>query len=299
MSSQSRSVRVEATASGALAGHFEAMASPCEVLVDGADAATLQTLTGQVAEEVWRIERHWSRYLPGNVVDCINRADGQPVEVDEETGRFLDYAARLWDISDGLFDITSGVLRRAFHFDGSDRLPSAEAVKALLPLVGWDKVQWQSPMLQLLPGMQIDFGGIGKEYAVDRACAIAASASGLPVLVNCGGDLASSAPRADGKPWMVGIDVQGMDVDAPVIALHRGGIASSGDVHRYLMKDGVRYPHVLDPRTGWPVTGGPRVVTVAAGSCTEAGVLSTLALLHGAKAEQFLNEFAAEAKVIW
>lgn len=299
MSDQARSVRVETTTSGALAGRFEAMASPCEVLVDGADASTLQAVTGQVAEEVWRIERRWSRYLPGNVVDRINHAEGRPVEVDEETGRFLDYAAQLWAISDGLFDITSGVLRQAFRFDGSDRLPTDEAVQALMPLVGWDKVQWQSPMLKLLPGMQIDFGGIGKEYAVDRACAIAATTSGLPVLVNCGGDLASSAPRANGQPWLVGVDVQGMDVDAPMIALHRGGIASSGDVHRYLLKDGVRYPHVLDPRTGWPVTGGPRVVTVAAGSCTEAGVLSTLALLHGEKAEQFLNEFAAEAKVIW
>lgn len=282
-----------------MAGRFEAMASPCELLVDGADQASLRQLTRLVADEVWRIERHWSRYLPGNIVDRINRADGRTVVVDEETARFLDYAAQLWELSDGLFDVTSGVLRRAFRFDGSDRLPSVADVEALLPLVGWEKAFWQSPRLTLLPGMQIDFGGIGKEYAVDRGCALAAAAAGLPVLLNCGGDLVASGPRIDGRPWLVGIDTQGIGEPAPVIALQRGGIASSGDVHRYLLKDGVRYPHVLDPRSGWPVTGGPRVVTVVAGSCTEAGVLSTLALLHGAQAESYLAGFEADARLVW
>lgn len=294
-----RDIRIEATASGALAGRFEAMASPCELLVDGADEAMLRQLTAQVAGEVWRIEQLWSRYLPGNIVDRINTADGRSTVVDEETARFLDYAAHLWTMSDGLFDVTSGVLRRVFRFDGSDRLPSADAVEALLPLVGWEKAFWQSPRLTLLPGMEIDFGGIGKEYAVDRGCALAAKAGGLPVLLNCGGDLAASAPRAGDQPWRVGIDTQGIADTAPVIALHRGGIASSGDVHRFLLKDGVRYPHVLDPRSGWPVLGGPRVVTVIAGSCTEAGVLSTLALLHGAGARDFLEGYEADARLIW
>lgn len=303
MLSPARQIRIEATAGGGLAGRFEAMASPCELLVDGADAASLQRLTALAAEEVWRIEAQWSRYQSGNIVDRINHADGRTIVVDEETARFLDYAARLWTLSDGLFDVTSGVLRRAFRFDGSDRLPSTDAVDALLPLVGWEKAFWQSPRLSLLPGMEIDFGGIGKEYAVDRACALVAEAGGLPALLNCGGDLAASAPRAGGEPWQVGIDTHGLTRDSaqatPVIALHRGGIASSGDVHRYLLKDGVRYPHVLDPRSGWPVLGGPRVVTVVATSCTEAGVLSTLALLHGPRAEAFLADFEAEARLLW
>ncbi|WP_211254946.1 FAD:protein FMN transferase [Nevskia soli] len=296
---RSHDIRIEHSPTGTLSGHFEAMASPCEVLADGADEATLRALTGRVAEEVWRIERHWSRYLPGNIVDRINTAQGKAITVDEETARFLDYAQHLYQLSDGQFDVTSGVLRRAWCFDGSDRIPDPAAVAALLPLVGWDKLSWQPPLLRMKPGMQIDFGGIGKEYAVDRACGLASQDSEHPILVNCGGDLASSAPRRDGQPWLVGIDSRIPGVATPVIRLMRGGVATSGDAHRFLLKDGVRYSHILDPRTGWPVAGGPRVVTVAATICTEAGVLSTLAMLQGPRAGDFLEEFEADAKVIW
>jgi thiamine biosynthesis lipoprotein len=69
-----------------------------------------------------------------------------------------------------------------------------------------------------------------------------------------------------------------------------GGLATSGDARRFLQKDGVRYSHILDPKTGWPVPGAPRSVTVAADSCTQAGMLSTLAMLKGAQSESFLKE---------
>ena len=294
-----RKIRVEAIAADALAGRFEAMASPCEVLVDGAGEVEMAELTGQVAAEVWRIERNWSRYLPGNIVDRINTALGKPVKVDEETARFLSYAEHLYELSNGLFDVTSGVLRRAWRFDGSDNVPEAAAIEALLPLVGWDKLTWKPPLLQMRPGMQIDFGGIGKEYAVDRACTLVSQNTERPMLVNCGGDLASSAPRSDGRPWLVGIDSQIPGMATPVIRLMRGGVATSGDAHRFLLKDGVRYPHILNPKTGWPVLGGPRVVTVAASICTEAGVLSTLAMLYGPQAADFLEELGADSQLIW
>jgi thiamine biosynthesis lipoprotein len=75
-----------------------------------------------------------------------------------------------------------------------------------------------------------------------------------------------------------------------ILDLEHGALATSGDSRRYLLKDGVRYGHILDPRTGWPVPDAPRSVTVAASSCTEAGLLSTLALLNGARAREFLEE---------
>ena len=103
-------------------------------------------------------------------------------------------------------------------------------------------------------GMRIDFGGIGKEYAVDRACAQASAATPLPVLVNCGGDLAATGPRAGGEPWQVGIDTGVPGAATPLVRLSQGGVATSGDATRFLLKDGVRYPHVLDPATGWPIT---------------------------------------------
>jgi thiamine biosynthesis lipoprotein len=270
-------------------GVFEAMASPCEVHVGEADRELAQRIVTLAAGEAARIEAKFSRYRRGNVIDAINTAGGRAVVVDEETARLLDYAARLHELTGGKFDVTSGVLRRAWRFDGSDRLPSEKAIAALLPIVGWDKVLWRSPQLTLKPGMEIDLGGIGKEYAVDRAAALVRPLS-TRCLLNFGGDLLALGPQAGGAPWRVGIEsVAAAATAARFIELSAGALATSGDARRYLLKDGRRYGHILDPTTGWPVVGAPRSVTVAAATCTDAGMLATLALLQGSDAERFLE----------
>jgi thiamine biosynthesis lipoprotein len=265
------------------------MASPCEVHVGEAERAIAERVVALAAAEARRIEAKFSRYLRGNIVDAINTADGRTVVVDDETARLLDYAARLYELSDGKFDITSGVLRRAWRFDGSDRVPTPEAVAALLAVVGWEKVRWRSPELTLPRGMEIDFGGIGKEYAVDSAAALVRTVS-MRCLLNFGGDLLALGPQSGDAPWRVGVEsVSDVGAVARQIDLSVGALATSGDARRFLLKDGKRYGHVLDPRTGWPVAGAPRSVTVAAASCTEAGMWATLALLQGAQAEAFLE----------
>jgi thiamine biosynthesis lipoprotein len=136
----------------------------------------------------------------------------------------------------------------------------------------------------------LDFGGIGKEYAVDRVCELLAARDSAPFLINFGGDLRANR-RPPRGPWQVGIERPDAVRDATLLLdLEHGALATSGDSRRYLLRDGIRYGHILDPRTGWPVPGSPRSVTVAASSCTEAGVLATLALLHGARAEQYLHD---------
>jgi FAD:protein FMN transferase len=267
------------------------MASPCEILVDRAPHHLATDLLEIAASEALRVERKFSRYRPDNIVYRINNAKGEAVEVDEETAKLLDYAAECWLISDGLFDVTSGVLRRAWRFDGSDRLPSANAVTELLRFVGWDKVKWKKPWIQLPEGMEIDLGGIGKEYAVDMTAGLLLSNTQASFVVNYGGDLIVSAPRADGSGWTIGVDDPNAGESAVAsIKIMRGGVATSGDARRFLLKDGVRYSHILDPRTGWPVTGAPRSVTVVAETSVEAGILSTLAMLQGTRAEEFLKE---------
>jgi thiamine biosynthesis lipoprotein len=125
---------------------------------------------------------------------------------------------------------------------------------------------------------------------VDRAAALVCGAA-EPCLINLGGDLAVTRPAGGGRPWRVGIEaVDTNGKPARVLELRRGALATSGDARRFLLKDGHRYGHVLNARTGWPVEGAPRSVTVAAATCTEAGTLSTLALLHGTGAEQFLRD---------
>jgi thiamine biosynthesis lipoprotein len=272
------------------------MGSPCELLCEATTAGDAERLASMVASEAWRVEDKLSRYLSGNIIDRINSADGQPVRVDDETAQMLDFASTLFVLSDGAFDITSGVLRRAWTFDGSDGVPTTDAVAALLDLVGWGRVSWQSPLLTLPAGMEIDLGGIGKEYAVDRAILQLRSASDVPCLVNFGGDLAVTSEPHYRSAWTVGIESPDGGEGPKRLELRQGALATSGDARRYLQKDDKRYGHVLDPRTGWPIEDAPSSITVAADTCTQAGMLSTLAMLKGSGAESFL---AGQSEKYW
>lgn len=267
------------------------MGSPCEVLSGTDDESLASSLFDVVASEAWRIEDKFSRYLPDNAVDRINRSDGQSVEVDDETANMLDFAASLHEMSDGRFDITSGVLRKAWVFDGSDRIPDDGLVQSILATVGWEKVAWDRPTLTLQPGMQIDFGGIGKEYAVDKPAGLAVDNSNAPMLLNFGGDVVATSSPGNSSGWQVGIEALESSARKAdrIIRLSQGALATSGDARRFILKDGVRYGHILDPGTGWPIKDTPRSVTVAADTCTEAGMLATLAMLRGADAEEFLQ----------
>lgn len=294
-------MEIPLTATLARAGHdylgaFQAMATPCEVRVETADAGLARQVTDAVEAEARRIEAKFSRYRDDSVIGQINSAGGRQIAVDAETAHLLDFAGQCFDLSGGMFDITSGVLRRAWRFDGSDRVPDALDIKALHKLVGWNRVSWQGSCLTLPAGMEIDLGGLAKEYAVDRALAVARAITAAPVLVNFGGDLAVSGPRTGGARWHVAIaSVEKDDAMAGMLELVSGALATSGDARRFLLKDGVRYSHILNPRTGWPVRDAPRSVTVAAPSCVEAGMVATLAMLQGKRAEQFLKREGARA----
>jgi thiamine biosynthesis lipoprotein len=264
------------------------MGSPCELLVEPSTEESLTRLANIVANEAWRIEDKFSRYLNGNIIDRINSAEGAPISVDAETAQLFDFAASLHGLSEGLFDITSGILREVWNFDSGDAIPSQEAIQNLLPKIGWQLVDWRPPVLKLAAGMQLDLGGIGKEYAVDRAIQLLRDDGPSQCLVNFGGDLAVTGPTGSGRPWKVGIDPGKAGHGEILLALRQGALATSGDVHRYLESDGVRYSHVLNPKTGWPIASAPASITVAADTCIQAGMLSTLAMLKGAEADAFL-----------
>lgn len=277
---------------------FSAMASPCEILVEiGAHGEdTVRAAAHDAAQEAWRIEHKFSRFRTNSLLHQINNSSEQPVSVDDETAQLLDFADQCYRLSGGLFDITSGVLRTLWRF-GSDATPhvpftppSETDVQKVLHHVGWQKVQWAARTLTLPQGMQIDFGGIGKEYAVDRLCAMLDNALNAPLVVNMGGDLRCNRRRANGEPWVLGIE-HPLSVQRAIgaLTLQAGALATSGDTRRAWEYQGRRYGHILNPKTGWPVVGAPRSVTVAADTCTEAGIFSTLAMLHGPEAEAFLQ----------
>ncbi len=285
---------------GVHVARFSAMGGPCVVLVDTDDAACAAELGGIAAAEALRIERKFGRYRPEGEVHRIHQAHGQPVTVDEETAALLDYAALCHELSGGLFDVTSGVLRRVWRFDGREATPDPDAIREALSHVGWQRVRWERPVLTLPADMEIDLGGIGKEYAVDRAAARLAERTDAATLVNFGGDLFASGPRRGARPWSVGVDDPARTGQAALyrVDLERGGLATSGDARRFVTVGGRRLGHLLDPRTGWPVEGAPRSVTVLAATCLEAGTLSTLACLRGPDAAAFLREQGVEHRIV-
>lgn len=276
-------------------GRFAAMASPCECLVRHVSEKLARQVVQAVAEEAWRIEYKFSRYRDDNLMAAINAGDAQWVVVDDETARLLDFAEQCWQLSEGAFDITSGVLRRAWRFDGSDRVPESAQVDALLPLVGWDKVERKADRIRLQKGMELDLGGIGKEYAVDSAFQLAGKFTDADLLVNFGGDLVG---RSSTAPWQVGMEGTARPM-AGQLKFTSGALATSGNSRRFLLRNGVRYSHVLDPRSGWPVAEAPRAVTVFGQQCTQAGLLSTLALLQGKHAEELLREAGVQYWIQW
>ncbi|HSL68957.1 MAG TPA: FAD:protein FMN transferase, partial [Longimicrobiales bacterium] len=242
------------------------------------------------ADEAWRVEGKFSRYRTDNVVHAINTSRGRTVSVDAETAHLIEFGATLWRLSKGAFDLTSGVLRRAWRFDGTGSVPSAEAIAQLMKQVGWQHVRWRNPELTLPEGMEIDLGGIGKEYAVDRVISTLGEFVNGPVLVNFGGDLRASAPPRAAPAWHVGIEaIDTAGTASRLVELRNGALATSGDTRRHVELNGQRYGHILDARTGWPTPRAPRSITVAADTCTQAGTFATLAMLRGENASRFLD----------
>jgi thiamine biosynthesis lipoprotein len=270
-------------------GSFMAMASPCDVLMEVGEKTLAQDILNAIADEAWRIEDKFSRYKNDNIIYQINHSSGEEIIVDDETSRLLDFANELFEISDGLFDVTSGVLRHVWKFDGSDNVPEKKQVKKIVKQIGWQKVDRENNKVTLPKDMEIDLGGIGKEYAVDRCVQIARQKTSESVLVNFGGDLAMTTARKNNQFWSVGRLVTGSDEACGLFQLYGGAIATSGDANRYLLKDGVRYSHILNPKTGWSILGAPHTISVAAPTCVEAGMMSTLAMLQGKDAEAFLK----------
>lgn len=270
---------------------FSAMASPCEIIFDDGDYAKVSELASLAVGETKRIEQKFSRYLDSSVVSKINQSAGRAVKVDEETFKLLTFADQCFALSDGYFDITSGVLRQAWRFDGSDRIPQQDEIESLLPRIGWSRVNLDAKRVILPSDMEIDLGGIGKEYAVDKVKQLLRTHESGPALINFGGDLASTSTRKDNKNWVVGIDLKGLGNDSQrVIQFQHGAVATSGDANRYLLKNGIRYSHILNPKSGWPVESAARSITVAAPTCIEAGIVATIAMLSGQDAERFLTQ---------
>jgi thiamine biosynthesis lipoprotein len=261
---------------------FRAMAAENELQIHADDARAAEEAAARAISEVRRVEAKYSRYRDESVVSRISaQAGAAPVPIDHETQRLLLFADACFRQSDGAFDVTSGVLRRAWRFDAGP-IPGDDELAPLLALVGWQRVELTETTVRLpLAGMELDFGGFGKEYAVDRAALVLQEAGVRSALVNLAGDLSILGAQPDGAPWRVGIRHPRREGKLlAALPVSSGGIATSGDYERFVEADGVRHCHILDPRSGRSVRG-LQSVTVHAVSCLVAGSAATIAMLKG------------------
>lgn len=270
---------------------FKAMGGMAELRIDGLDPAKARALAQAAIDEIVRIETKFSRYLPGSIVARINAgAGGDWIDCDEETLALFGFADALFESSGGLFDISSGVLRRAWDFT-KPRRPAPGQLSSLCALIGWQRVERKESAVRLpAAGMEIDFGGFGKEYAADRAAASLANQGARHAFVNLAGDVSTTGPKADGQPWRIGIaHPRRPGALLATVPLGGGALATSGDYERYFEQDGKRYCHVLDPRNGEPVSCW-QSVSVMAPRAIAAGACATIAMLKQADALAFLRQ---------
>lgn len=279
---------------------FYAMGSDCAVRLCGDTVADVERFAAAAENEVRRIEARYSRYRSDSELARINEAAavGGCIEIDAETAGLVAYAKACFIKSGGAFDITSGRLRAAWDFSAS-RLPDQASIDAILPFIGLDKVELFDGQLHFSKaGIELDFGGLGKEYAADRAAEVCADLGVRHGFVDLGGDLRVVGPQPDGLPWRIGVrhprDAGKVTAE---IALPAGGIATSGDYERFMEIAGQRYCHILDPRTGWPARGLSSV-SVISDRCLVAGSLSTAAMLKGKDGPAWLQSLGVRHIVV-
>ena len=267
----------------AIEHHFTAMGGPCRLRLE-CEEDDAQVFIDAAVAEVERLEARYSRYREDSLTSRINAAAGQDaVPIDAETAGLLHYADTLWRESDGLFDLTSGILRRAWDFR-SGRVPGQAEIDSLLPLIGWDKLEWSQESVRLPEtGMEIDFGGLVKEYACDSVASQLRNLGLAHGLVGLAGDMVAIGSRSDGSPWPIGIrHPEDRDRAIAQIPLSNGALASSGDYERCMIVNSERLGHILHPETGWPVRGLV-AVSVVAEQCLVAGGSATVAMLKSEK----------------
>lgn len=292
---------LKADARGVRTLAFKAMGTNCSVKFRLDDELKSLEFARTVLDWVSRFEARYSRFRPDSVITAINReAGGSWVAVDDETEAMLDLAEQVHQQSDGVVDATMLPLLRVWDWKQShETLPAPSAVKAALERTGWRLVERRKGAVRLpLPGMGLDFGGFGKEYAVDQVVKLARAKGIHHALIDFGRDIFAMGGNGEHPFWHIGIE----DGNHPGncwggLAVSDQAVCSSGDYHRFFSHAGKRYGHILDPRTGWPSANGMRAVTVVAPSCLQAGIYSTAVFVLGARKGLHLASLARGVEV--
>jgi len=264
------------------------MGSAFQFIVAANNAATGTELLNSCADEVRRIEELLTTFKETSQTSLINRNAGKDfVDVDEEVYQLIERSIHLSKLSGGAFDISSGVLKKLYRFQGEQfSLPSPAAIRQSLSKTGYKKIRLSPPnkVLLSIEGMQIGFGAIGKGYAADKVKSMLIQKGVQCGVVNASGDLTAWGTRPNGEPWKTGI-ADPVDPSKIMLWLPVNGqsVATSGNYIQYFEVNGIRYSHNIDPLTGIPVKG-IKSVTIICPSAELGDALATAVTVMGRKA---------------
>lgn len=231
---------------------------------------TGEKLLDECVDEVKRIEALLTEFSDASQTTQINKAAGyHAVKVDTETFQIIQRSLRISKLTQGAFDITSGVLKKLYNFKGASfSLPDKKLIQQTLQKVGYQKIELSENKVKLqTTGMHIGFGAIGKGYAADKVKTLLLKRGIESGVINASGDLTAWGTRLDGSLWKVAIaDPNDKEKVIAWIPIKNASVATSGDYEQYFEYQGKRYSHTIDPKTGLPVSGIKSVTIVSPGA---------------------------------
>jgi len=281
--------------------HGRTMGTTYQVTVVTGRFGSIEGLQEKIGERLAEINRSMSTYIETSEISRFNRFDrvGEPFAVSEDFVRVMQAGRKIFELSGGAWDATVGPLVDLWGFGPTEKAPAvppALRLDSLLAAVGFDKIGLLASgrLIKKTAETSLDFGSIAKGYGVDQIAALLRHLGYREFLVEIGGEVAAAGRRGDGLPWRVGINTPKPDAAADavykVIALSDAALATSGDYRNFFVIDGVRYTHVIDPRSGLPVANGVVSASILADSCTLADGLATAVMVMGAqKGLQLIN----------
>ena len=276
------------------------MGSRFDITIVAKDKETAEAYIDSAVTEIARIENLISEWRPETQVSIVNKNAGiQPVKVDKELFDLTERALYFSKITDGAFDISFAAMDRIWKYDGSmTEMPSAEAIKKSVEKVGYGNIildKEKQTIFLKKEGMKIGFGSIGKGYAADKTRELLMEKGVTAGIINASGDMNTWGKQPDGKPWTAGITnpINKNKVFAVIPLDKESAIVTSGSYEKYVMLDGKRYMHIINPVTGYPATGLSSV-TVAGPSAEMANGFSTAIMVLGKDIGlSLINQFPA------
>ncbi len=256
-----------------------------EIKVVGSGREKLHSAVNKAFEEMSRLEGMMSRYNDGSEVAALERGAETCVDVSQEMIDVVEKAVNVSILSGGLFDVTVGPFVRLWNFnEGEEKIPTENEIKSTLPLIGYRNifVNRELSCIRLgKKGMRLTLGGIAKGYIVDRAMNVLRLNGVKNALINAGGDI-KVIRESNEKPWRIGIQhPRDRQKIFATVDIYNGSIATSGDYERFFTRDGVRYHHILDPRTGMPAKSGVESVSIVANDSYYSDALATAVFVMG------------------